>query len=209
MPALYSQHYYKSKSWTAFTIPYPRRQREIQFVSPQFSLENMTAYIGDCHLQLKEQRWLAERVFQNGNLHRGMPFAIKRTILIGWTIGRFRGAFCLLSEVGDTLDVSPRQTLNVNWAKTVKELTQSRLWDIPWTRPWPNQWPNHLYMSLPSQALGLIMTGQELVGSVSGLSGISGQGSGSLLSQWGSTIKLPWVRIVTSRYPSWYDLRSC
>ena len=50
----------------------------------------------------------------------GLPFAIKWRILIGWTGGHFRGAFCLLSlhsQVGNILEASPRQTLNTNWAK--------------------------------------------------------------------------------------------
>ena len=47
----------------------------------------------------------------------GLPFAIKRTILIGCTVGHFRGAFCLLSEVGDTSEAPPRHTLDANWAK--------------------------------------------------------------------------------------------
>ena len=49
----------------------------------------------------------------------GLPFAIKRTILIGCAIGDFRGTFCLLSEVGDISEVplSQRQTLNANRAK--------------------------------------------------------------------------------------------
>ena len=38
------------------------------------------------------------------------------------------------------------------------------------------------------------------------LSWISGHDSGGLLSQWGSTIKSPWVHTVTSPYPSWYDI---
>ena len=50
----------------------------------------------------------------------GMPFAIERTILIDWTGGHFRGAFCLLflrSEMRDTSEAPPRQTLNADWAK--------------------------------------------------------------------------------------------
>ena len=41
------------------------------------------------------------------------------------------------------------------------------------------------------------------------LSGISGYGTGSLVSQRGSTIKSPCACTVMSRYPSWYDLRCC
>ena len=41
------------------------------------------------------------------------------------------------------------------------------------------------------------------------LSGISDHGVSCLTSQWGSIIKLPWVRTVRSRYPFWYDLRCC
>ena len=36
-----------------------------------------------------------------------------------------------------------------------------------------------------------------------------GHGAGDLLSQWGRTICAPWVRTVTSQYPSWYDLWCC
>ena len=90
----------------------------------------MAAYIRDLISQLKEQFWLVERVFQNGSLHKGLTFAIKRTILISWTVSHFRGAFGLLSEVGDALEVSPRQTLNTN--KLQKPL---RSWLIPWMRP--------------------------------------------------------------------------
>ena len=36
------------------------------------------------------------------------------------------------------------------------------------------------------------------------LSRIAGQDAGSLVSQWGSTIKSPWVCTVTSRYPTPY-----
>ena len=52
----------------------------------------MAATIGGHHLQLKEQLWLTERVFQNGSLHKGLPIAIERRILIGWTGSHFRGA---------------------------------------------------------------------------------------------------------------------
>ena len=41
------------------------------------------------------------------------------------------------------------------------------------------------------------------------LSGIWGHGADSLASQWGSTIRSPWVRTVTSRYLSCYDLICC
>ena len=62
--------------------------------SEHCSTSKMAAYIGGRHLQLKEQ------------------------ILICWTVGQFRGAFCLRSEVGDASEVTPRQTLNTNWAKS-------------------------------------------------------------------------------------------
>ena len=41
------------------------------------------------------------------------------------------------------------------------------------------------------------------------LSRILSHGIGGLICQWGSTIKSPLVRTITSRYPSWYDLRCC
>ena len=55
----------------------------------------MAASLGGYHLQFKEQFSLAE------------PLAI------------LKEPFCLLSEVGDTLEVPRRhlQTLNANWAK--------------------------------------------------------------------------------------------
>ena len=46
----------------------------------------------------------------------------------------------------------------------------------------------HLGMPLPSQTLGIIRIEQEVICSV--------------VSQWGSTIKSPWVCPVTSWYPS-------
>ena len=39
--------------------------------------------------------------------------------------------------------------------------------------------------------------------------GMSCHGASSLISKWGSTIKLPCVHTVTGQYPSWYDLRCC
>ena len=36
--------------------------------------------------------------------------------------------------------------------------------------------------------------------------GISGHGADSLISQWGSTIKSPWVPTVTSQYSSWWPI---
>ena len=41
------------------------------------------------------------------------------------------------------------------------------------------------------------------------LSGISGHGAEGLVAQWGSTIKSPLERTVTSQYQSWYDLKCC
>ena len=38
---------------------------------------------------------------------------------------------------------------------------------------------------------------------------IPGHGDGCLPSQWGNTMKSPWVNAVTSRYPHWYDLDCC
>ena len=78
----------------AFRVPPPRHRGEIWSASllwTKFSLKN-----GGLHFQLKEQLQLAEKVFQNGGLHKGLPFTIKRTILIGCT-SYVRGAFCLPS----------------------------------------------------------------------------------------------------------------
>ena len=81
-------------------------------ISPLYSVycsaSQMAAYIGGHHLQLKEHHLISWTGFQNSSLHTGLPFAIYRTILIGWTIGQIRGAFCLLPKV------PPRKTLNVN-----------------------------------------------------------------------------------------------
>ena len=57
-------------------------------------------------------------------------FAIKRTILIGWTGGHLKGDFCLLfihSEFCDVSEMLLRQTLNADWAKNVMQAPQSRL----------------------------------------------------------------------------------
>ena len=51
----------------------------------------MAASIGGPPFAIK--RTLAEKVFQNVDLYTRLPFAIKRTILIGCTGSHFRGAF--------------------------------------------------------------------------------------------------------------------
>ena len=48
---------------------------------------------------------------ENGSLHRGSPFAIKRTIFIGWSVGHFREAFCLVSKVRDDSEADPEHKL--------------------------------------------------------------------------------------------------
>ena len=115
------------------------------------SASKMAASIEGRHLQLNEQLWLSEKVFQNVCLHRGLPFAIKRTILIGCTGAHFRGAFCLLSlhsEVGDVLEAPLRQTLNANWAENHRggafELTRRR----PWTQLWCDIYSSDIHCSL-------------------------------------------------------------
>ena len=52
-----------------------------KFDFPSYS--KMAASIGGCHLQLKEPTGFS----------KWQPFAIKRTILIGWNGGQFRGVF--------------------------------------------------------------------------------------------------------------------
>ena len=87
---MYTHTYVIGNAWAAFRVTPLRCCGEIQFTSLlwiQFCLEN-------------------------GSLHRGPPFAIKRTILIGWTMAILEEP-CLLSEAG----VSQRQTLKANWAK--------------------------------------------------------------------------------------------
>ena len=64
----------------------------------------------------------------------------------------------------------------------------------------------NLYLLFPSLAHGIIMIRQGLVNSV-WLIGISGHGARSLIFQWVSTIKFPWVCNVTNQNPSWYDGR--
>ena len=100
----------------AFWVPPQKCHREIRFISLPWT----------------------QLCLKNGSLHRGPPNAInsdwlkgffkmtasigvchsriKRTILISCTVGHFRGAFCLLSKVGDACN-DTRQTLNTNWAK--------------------------------------------------------------------------------------------
>ena len=104
-----------AQTWVAFRVPCWRCYGEIWFTTlvwTQFCLEN-------------------------GGLHRGLPFAIKRTTLIGWkdfskwwppygavicnqknilivwTSGHFRGH----SEVCNASEAPRRQTMNANWAK--------------------------------------------------------------------------------------------
>ena len=60
-----------------------------------------------------------------------------------------------------------------------------------------NQLLFNRYLSLPSLTLGIIRIGLGLVGSVWWC-----RRPGVRVFRWGSTIKLPWVRPVTSQYPS-------
>ena len=55
-----------------------------------------------------------------------------------------------------------------------------------------------IFQYLPRSSLYELKTGWLTV-RIRFLSGISGHGAGSLISKWGSAIKLPRVRIVTSR----------
>ena len=76
-----------------------------------------------------------------------------------------------------------------------------------WTLGESSQWLQNWYLPLPSQALSIIRIGQlaQCQDNVTG-SDIRSY-AGRLVSQWGSTINSPWVRTVTSRHLSWYDLR--
>ena len=74
-----------------------------------------------------------------------------------------------------------------------------------------NQWLKTWYLLLRSQALDTIRIRQGLVHSVSGQCDwvwYVCHGAGGLVSQWGSTIKSPWVCTLISRYLSWCDLQS-
>ena len=68
-----------------------------------------------------------------------------------------------------------------------------------------NQWLKNWYSSLPSQVLGIIRIGQELVGSVSWLSGISGHDASGFASQWGRHNSVPvliWPEMLPGRKTS-------
>ena len=106
--------HYQWKRWAAFRAPPLRHCREIWsafLLGTKFCLEN-------------------------GDLHRGQPFVIKRTTLIGCTGGHFRGALYLHSEVGDASEADPE-------CKLGKMALPSRLWDVPWTQLW-----TELYVSM-------------------------------------------------------------
>ena len=77
-----------------------------------------------------------------------------------------------------------------------------------------HKWTSTLYrllcfgLSLLSQALGIVRERSAWLSvRIMWLSVISGNAAGSLVSQWGNTIKSPTVHTVTSRYRSWYDFR--
>ena len=78
----------------------------------------MAASIGSRHLQLKEQLWLAEKVFQNGSLHT--EAVIKRTILLP--------PFSPLSSFRHLGGGSETDWTQI-WQKA------SRSW-VPWMQPW-------------------------------------------------------------------------
>ena len=67
---------------------------------------------------------------------------------------------------------------------------------------------NNLCFLLPILALGIKRIGHLNFRTIR-LSGISGYGTGSMVSEWDKNIKLPWVFIVTSWHASWYGLRCC
>ena len=69
------------------------------------------------------------------------------------------------------------------------------------------QWIKNAYLLLPNLALAIVSIGQTLTGNVTEWDIRSW--AGSLLFQWGSSVKLPWVRTVTSRYAFWYDIGCC
>ena len=90
------------------------------------------------------------------------------------------------------------------WTSLFQTLVESNQWLILVASYW--------YLSLPSQVLGIIRIRQGLVGSVWDYCewvGYQGMVLGGLVSQWGSTIQLPWVCTVTSRYLLWHDFRCC
>ena len=79
-----------------------------------------------------------------------------------------------------------------------------------WTPGKSNRWLENWFLSLSSQVLGIIRIEQGLVGSVQGALSqpiLGWLSADCLASQWGSTIKSPWVRTFTSWYSSWYGMK--
>ena len=106
-------------SWAVFSVLPPRHHREIWSTSllwTKFCLENGGLHRGSPFAIKRTIDWLKRCFFLIGVLHSGLLFALKTTILIGCTSGHFRGAFCLPS-LHWNWEVPPRQTLNANWAK--------------------------------------------------------------------------------------------
>ena len=76
-------------------------------------------------------------------------------------------------------------------------------------RPGSNPWAPNLRTSKTGDGLS---THSAIPSGLGDQETIWGGGADGLVSQWGSTIKLPWghtVRSQSYRYPSWYDLRCC
>ena len=97
------------------SLRHPREMWVTSLLWTQFCLEN-----GCLHRRppfaifLNNSDWL-KRFFKMAASIHGLPFKIKTTILIGWTSGHFRGAFCRLflhSQVGGASESTLRWTLN-------------------------------------------------------------------------------------------------
>ena len=115
--------------------------------SPPYSEHSSASKISN--LQLKEKLWMDEKIVQNGSLNRRLPFAIKRTILIGWTSGHFKGASFASFLSTLKLEMPQRRLRDRPWMQigqnTIMETPRSRLGDVTWMQPrslvlWSPQW---------------------------------------------------------------------
>ena len=100
---------------------------------------------------------------------------------------------------------------------TLAELVEHRscAWEIVGLNTWSSQTSDlyNWYLLLHSQVLGIITNirlRQGLVDSVAGKCDRVGY-QVTMVMEWGSTIKSPRMHSLslTSRHPSWYDLRCC
>ena len=116
-----------------FRVAPQRHRREIHIRLPTLN----AVLLQKCHhLQWKEQLWLAERICQNGSLHRGdCHLQLKEQFSLAEPLAISEAPFASSLK----LEMPRRRLRGRPWMqiglKTTAELTRSRLWGKLWMQP--------------------------------------------------------------------------